>query len=106
MEEPLTVLPSTTDPNSNLIEASSEVPNDEIKQSGPQARPDTVHLHGVDDMSTKDIEAYFAEYQPSKIEWVNDTSCKLKSESFFFGEKHLTFTVNYYLYRQRSVLIR
>lgn len=84
MEEPLTVLPSTTDPNSNLIEPSSEVADHEIKEPGPQARPDTVHLHGVDDMSTKDIEAYFAEYQPSKIEWVNDTSCKLEASHFFW----------------------
>lgn len=42
----------------------------------PKVRLDTVHVCGVDEMSTQDIFAYFKEYPPAHIEWLDDTSCK------------------------------
>lgn len=42
----------------------------------PKVRLDTIYICGVDEMSTQDIFAYFKEYPPAHIEWLDDTSCK------------------------------
>jgi hypothetical protein len=34
-----------------------------------------VYLYGVDVMSTADIKAYFGDYGPRFVEWINDSSC-------------------------------
>jgi hypothetical protein len=69
---------TTTQPTQHESSAANADLDHDTKPSGPQLRPEAVHVHGVDDMSTKDIEGYFSDYQPIKIEWVNDTSCKSK----------------------------
>lgn len=43
-------------------------------------RPEAIHLHGTDDMSTKDVFAYFTVYSPRNIEWINDSSCEDNTE--------------------------
>eukprot|EP00041_Stephanoeca_diplocostata_P036681 m.1348103 g.1348103 ORF g.1348103 m.1348103 type:complete len:462 (-) comp24914_c0_seq5:3276-4661(-) len=40
-------------------------------------RPEALHVHGTENMSTKDIIALFAEYYPSHIEWINDACCNV-----------------------------
>ena len=45
---------------------------------GPNARTDTLHLHGTDAMKTVDIFQYFADYPPASIEWLTDKSCKFE----------------------------
>jgi hypothetical protein len=72
-EQPTAV---TTTAESAIPTDTPDEHNQEVNKSGPQARPEAVHVHGVDEMSTKDIEAYFGEQKPKKIEWINDTSCK------------------------------
>lgn len=44
-------------------------------------RLNSVHIRGVQNMSTSDVLDYFNEFEPDHIEWVNDYSCKL-SPSF------------------------
>ncbi len=41
-----------------------------------ERRPDTVHLRGVDLMSTTDCLHFFEGYSPASVEWLNDTSCE------------------------------
>ncbi|QDZ19961.1 nuclear cap-binding protein subunit 3 [Chloropicon primus] len=41
------------------------------------SRLDTVHVYGVDLLSTKDIMKYFSEYFPQYVEWINDSSCNV-----------------------------
>ncbi|KAL7987109.1 hypothetical protein Chor_006028 [Crotalus horridus] len=43
----------------------------------PKLRLDTIYIYGVDEMSTQDIFAYFKEYPPAHIEWLDDTSCNV-----------------------------
>lgn len=38
-------------------------------------RLNAVHIRGVNDMSTKQVFEYFAEFAPKAIEWVDDASC-------------------------------
>jgi len=40
-------------------------------------RLNTVHVRGVNDMSTQRVFNYFAEFAASAIEWVDDASCGL-----------------------------
>lgn len=44
-------------------------------QRDAAARMDAVYLYGVDTMSTKDCLAYFEEYGPRFVEWIDDSSC-------------------------------
>ena len=39
-------------------------------------RPEAVHLHGTDEMSTDDVFEFFTLYSPRNIEWINDQSCE------------------------------
>ncbi|XP_066466826.1 nuclear cap-binding protein subunit 3 isoform X2 [Tiliqua scincoides] len=50
---------------------------DGMKRAVPKVRLDTVYVCGVDEMSTQDIFAYFKEYPPAHIEWLDDTSCNV-----------------------------
>lgn len=44
---------------------------------GASSRLDTVHVYGVDLLSTKDILKYFSDYLPQYVEWINDSSCNV-----------------------------
>jgi hypothetical protein len=39
-------------------------------------RQDALHVHGINDMSTKDVFKYFEEFGAESIEWINDSSCE------------------------------
>ena len=40
-----------------------------------QIRCNVIMLRGVDELSTTDIFSYFGSYPPSKLEWIDDSSC-------------------------------
>ncbi|XP_033628238.1 nuclear cap-binding protein subunit 3-like [Asterias rubens] len=44
---------------------------------GQRVRPEAIFISGVDKMSTQDVFNYFHEYDPSSIEWINDSSCNV-----------------------------
>ncbi|KAF7697158.1 nuclear cap-binding protein subunit 3 isoform X1 [Silurus meridionalis] len=48
-----------------------------MKKAIPKIRLETLHLSGVDDMSTQDVFSYFKEYPPAHIEWIDDASCNV-----------------------------
>lgn len=52
-----------------FVKSLPSVPEGEI-------RPEAVHLHGLDEMSTEDVFELFSLYSPRNIEWINDKSCE------------------------------
>ena len=47
-----------------------------VSQSdGENVRLNVIHIHGVNEMSTRDVFDYFAEFAPTAIEWIDDSSC-------------------------------
>jgi hypothetical protein len=40
-------------------------------------RVDTVHIRGVQNLSSDNVLEYFAEYDPASLEWVTDMSCNV-----------------------------
>ncbi|KAI7850304.1 hypothetical protein BDC45DRAFT_246227 [Circinella umbellata] len=61
-------------------EPTTKIPmnNDNKEKEEAIPRPEAIFLHGLDEMSTKDIRAYCNDLPPlEKIEWINDTSCNL-----------------------------
>ncbi|CAN8065313.1 unnamed protein product [Agarophyton chilense] len=47
---------------------------------GEVARPEVLHVFGVDLLSTGEILRHFKEYGPSWCEWLNDSSCNIAFE--------------------------
>ena len=41
-----------------------------------EVRLDAILIHGVDNMSTKDVFGYFGDFAPGSVEWIDDSSCK------------------------------
>eukprot|EP00177_Eucheuma_denticulatum_P006255 GFKZ01011401.1.p1 GENE.GFKZ01011401.1~~GFKZ01011401.1.p1 ORF type:complete len:381 (-),score=66.85 GFKZ01011401.1:452-1486(-) len=50
---------------------------------GEMARPEALHVFGVDMMKTEDLMRYFREYGPAWVEWLNDSSCNVVFEDDF-----------------------
>lgn len=48
-----------------------------MRKALPKVRLETIHVSGVDDMSTEDIFGFFKQYPPGYIEWLDDTSCNV-----------------------------
>ncbi|KAE8622688.1 hypothetical protein XENTR_v10005334 [Xenopus tropicalis] len=48
-----------------------------IRKAIPKVRLETLYVYGVDDMSTEDIFAFFKQYPPGYIEWLDDSSCNV-----------------------------
>lgn len=46
-------------------------------EESSSSRLDTIHMYGVDLLSTKDVLKYFSEYYPQYVEWINDSSCNV-----------------------------
>lgn len=46
-------------------------------------RMTTIHLFGVDNLSTTDVVSYFTSYGPSWCEWLNDSSCNIEFEDTY-----------------------
>ncbi|XP_077167742.1 nuclear cap-binding protein subunit 3 [Paroedura picta] len=61
----------------NLSQRNVALDRDMMKKAIPKVRLDTLYVCGVDEMSTQDIFAYFKEYPPAHIEWLDDTSCNV-----------------------------
>nr|XP_056720852.1 nuclear cap-binding protein subunit 3 [Euleptes europaea] len=61
----------------NLAQRNVALDRDMMKKAIPKVRLDTLHVCGVDEMSTQDIFAYFKEYPPAHIEWLDDSSCNV-----------------------------
>ncbi|KAG2198968.1 hypothetical protein INT47_013152 [Mucor saturninus] len=53
------------------------VADEEIDRFEALPRPTALFLHGVDDMSTKDITSYCNHPLLQKVEWINDSACNL-----------------------------
>ena len=52
-------------------------------------RFNTLHVRGVNDMSTQRVFDYFAEFAASAIEWVDDASCMLKINYIFKDQLYI-----------------
>ena len=52
-------------------------------------RPEAIHLYGVDCMSTADCLAYFGDYGPTFVEWIDDSSCNVLFEDEFTTKRAL-----------------
>ncbi|PIN91584.1 hypothetical protein AB205_0097710, partial [Aquarana catesbeiana] len=50
---------------------------DMMRKALPKVRLETLHVVGVDDLSTEDIFTFFKQYPPGYIEWLDDTSCNV-----------------------------
>ena len=52
---------------------------EERKDTAPEVarRPDAIHLYGVDLLSSSDCLAYFGDWGPTHVEWINDSSCNV-----------------------------
>ncbi|XP_063812209.1 nuclear cap-binding protein subunit 3 isoform X2 [Pseudophryne corroboree] len=48
-----------------------------MRKVTPKLRLETIHVIGVDDMSTEDIFGFFKPYPPGFIEWLDDSSCNV-----------------------------
>lgn len=48
-----------------------------MRKAIPKVRLETIYVSGVDEMSTQDIFAFFKQYPPGYIEWLDDTSCNV-----------------------------
>uniref|UniRef100_A0A383V5T6 Nuclear cap-binding protein subunit 3 n=1 Tax=Tetradesmus obliquus TaxID=3088 RepID=A0A383V5T6_TETOB len=61
--------PDTLLQKQDLFEPRKDAPEDVPR------REVAIYLYGIDVMSTSDVLAYFDEYGPSLVEWINDSSC-------------------------------
>ena len=52
-----------------------------IEAAFADERPDTLHLYGVNRMSTKDVFEYFKDHGPDTMEWIDDQSCNVVWET-------------------------
>lgn len=52
-------------------------------------RPEAIHLYGVDCMSTSECLAYFGDYGPTFVEWIDDSSCNILFEDEFTAKRAL-----------------
>ena len=68
-------------------------------------RFNTLHVRGVNDMSTQRVFAYFAEFAPSAIEWVDDASCTFVLCIILFHTKISLNWVNIRIIKQTAVAV-
>ncbi|XP_067866909.1 nuclear cap-binding protein subunit 3 [Heterodontus francisci] len=61
----------------NLTQRKVVLDKEILKEAIPKIRLEALHVTGVDEMSTEEIFAYFKEYPPSSIEWIDDSSCNV-----------------------------
>jgi hypothetical protein len=52
-------------------------------------RPDTLYLHGCDNLKTRDVFQLFGLYGPSSMEWINDSACTVSFADGFSAERAL-----------------
>lgn len=44
-------------------------------------RQDTLHVYGVDFLSTDKVLRYFSKFNANKVEWLDDSSCNVVFEN-------------------------
>ena len=52
-------------------------------------RPEAVHLYGVDCMTSAECLAYFGDWGPTFVEWLDDSSCNVLFEDEFTAKRAL-----------------
>lgn len=80
LAEPFDSLEDTQIPVEESTDSNKEVKlvgDEEVDRFEALPRPTAIFLHGVDNMSTKDIESYCNQENLTKVEWINDASCNL-----------------------------
>jgi len=60
-----------------LFCSSLGISRSEAENAEKGIRLEAIFINGVDRMSTEKVFAYFQEFPPSSIEWIDDSSCKL-----------------------------
>ncbi len=58
-----------------------------LKKDERGMRMEAVHMRGVDNMSTEEVFAYFKQFSPGSVEWIDDSSCK--SVFYYIWIKHI-----------------
>ncbi|XP_068679415.1 nuclear cap-binding protein subunit 3-like [Montipora foliosa] len=70
-----------TETSQSEQEPDTMLPSLDVKDLPPipegALRLDSLLMHGVDDMSTKDVFSYFESYGPGSVEWIDDSSCNV-----------------------------
>ena len=51
----------------------------DLKDTPRGLRLEAIHCRGVDDMSTEAVLEYFRAYAPGSLEWIDDSSCKIRT---------------------------
>jgi len=69
------------------------LPSVDVKElptiSDGEVRLDAILIHGVDNMSTKDVFAYFGDFAPGSVEWIDDSSCNVVWDDDFSASRVL-----------------
>ncbi|KAG0270583.1 hypothetical protein DFQ27_004295 [Actinomortierella ambigua] len=74
------------------VDINTDVVPDDLPEAPPITaiiRKDTIHLHGTDRMSTKDVLKYFEDFGPSHVEWIDDASCNIVFKEYFTAKRAL-----------------
>jgi len=58
-----------------LINCRLGVSQSDAESDTSGVRLNVIHIYGVDEMSTQNVFDYFAEFAPSALEWIDDSSC-------------------------------
>ncbi|XP_064619821.1 nuclear cap-binding protein subunit 3-like [Lineus longissimus] len=61
----------------NSLYESLGITEESMSKGERGIRPEAIHIRGVENMSTQDVFAYFTEYAPGNIEWIDDSSCNV-----------------------------
>ncbi|XP_027059609.1 nuclear cap-binding protein subunit 3-like isoform X3 [Pocillopora damicornis] len=54
-----------------------------------ETRSDAILIHGVNEMSTEDVFAYFRDFAPGSVEWIDDSSCNVVWDDEFTASRVL-----------------
>ncbi|RWS05477.1 uncharacterized protein B4U79_14648 [Dinothrombium tinctorium] len=63
------------------IYKSLDIPIDDNNKIHSNWRMNTIHIRGVQEMSSDDVLNYFNDYEKNSLEWVNDLSCNIVFDS-------------------------
>ncbi|KAI8144588.1 hypothetical protein BJV82DRAFT_607841 [Fennellomyces sp. T-0311] len=68
------------EPEAERVVVESKQEEEPSQDDEATVRREAIYLHGLDEMSTKDINAYCTDLDVKKVEWINDSSCNLVFE--------------------------
>ena len=58
-----------------LVDRRLGVSQSDAENESSGVRLYAIHVRGVDEMSTQDVFDYFAQFAPTAVEWIDDSSC-------------------------------